>query len=203
MSIARRFVKPALLGLALAGLVATGPRAFAQETVTLAQPAAVADGDLQPGLAALYFYEDFRDIDKMPTKPEALAKGVKGEKPILKVEGKSREGELFNSGSNSLYGIHMTGFIKFDKPGDWVMGAISNDGVRVKVADQVVADDPTVHADRPTQPVVVKVPAAGWYPLQIQYFQRKYTAQLQLLWQAPDGAAMAVVPGEALSHKKS
>jgi hypothetical protein len=173
--------------------------AEAQTAVTLGAPATVDAAQLQPGLGSRYFGGDFKVVDNMPSPEKGLTVGSPG-KPILKVDAKSRDGEIFSAGQKQLYGIQMNGFIKFDKPGQWVVGALSNDGVRVRIDGKVVADDPDVHADRYSQPVSVTVAQPGWYPIVLQYFQRKNTAALQLLWQSPSGAQLEVVPPEALAH---
>jgi hypothetical protein len=63
-----------------------------------------------------------------------------------------------------------------------------------------VLDDPTAHPDRMTPTVAVKVPADGWYPLTVQYFQRRGGATLELFWQPPGAAGLSIVPPEALAH---
>jgi len=49
--------------------------------------------------------------------------------------------------------------------------------------------------------VVVDVP--GWYELWINYYQKKGTSALQLVWTTPDSGEETHVPPSAFSHLES
>lgn len=166
------------------------------------QPATPQPGaeQLQPGLSVLYFDKFFeRHIDKLPVGKEALKRGKAG-KPIPYLNHRFGEGNVFDSKNNRGIGMQMTGLLRFDRTGGYGFKVKSNDGFRMFVSDQLVLDDPTVHAERFSMPVTVQVDAAGWYPVMIQYFQRKGTATVELFWQPPGAADFMIVPAEAYAH---
>jgi hypothetical protein len=188
----------ATVGLAIA--LACGPAA-AQTSVTL-KPAEAAPPDIKPGLSSHYVYGDFRHVDAMPSVEEARRSGRPG-KPILQINQRSNTGELYESGVTQLFGIVMSGYIKLDAAGQYAFAAKSNDGIRVHLGGQRILDDPDIHSDRFSMPALVQVPAPGWYPIAVQYFQRKYTAALELHWQPPGKNDMSLVPAEAFGHAAS
>lgn len=72
---------------------------------------------------------------------------------------------------------------------------------RVVSRGKLIHEDPGVHSDT-TEEVEVKIDKAGWYPLAIVYFQKRYTATLAVRWAAPGEKKFASIPGKALAHKK-
>ena len=72
--------------------------------------------------------------------------------------------------------------------------------MRVLLERARVVDDPDVHADHLSAPAKVIIGKSGWYPITVQYFQRKGGARLELLWQPPGASAPAFVPASALAH---
>jgi len=159
------------------------------------QPAAAS---LQPGLQSLVFDSDFKNVDNMPSTPEELAKGRRGA-PVANLASSAADGRLWGIASGALYGVHFTGLIRLEA-GDYSFLANSNDGVRVFVGTACVVDDPDVHADHLSEPVKVSIAKPGWYPITVQYFQRRGGARLELFWQPPGASAPAIVPASALAH---
>jgi len=159
------------------------------------QPAAAA---LRPGLEMLYFYGDFKHIDNMPKTPAELAKGQRGA-PVPNLASDSDTGKMWGIPSGELYGAHFTGLIRLEA-GDYTFFAKSNDGVRVTLDRMRLVDDPGVHADRFSEPGKVTIRKAGWYPLTVQYFQRRNTASLELHWKRPGANSAEIVPATALAH---
>ena len=195
-----------LLAVAVAlGLTAcaTGP-----EPATVAVPAAVAAPEplipqpaaaaLRPGLQMLYFSGDFRHVDNMPKTPVELAKGRRGKTVANLAEG-SDTGRMWGIESSEFYGAHFTGLISL-VAGEYSFVAKSNDGVRVLLDRTRVVDDPEVHADHVSPPVKVTITRSGWYPITVQYFQRRGGARLELYWQPPGAGATSIVPASALAH---
>ena len=185
---------------ALAALILlSGPSHATDATLTALSPQPDA-GAIESGLAVVYHYGKFNDVSEV----DAAAKAGGGEvgKPIARLDLKT-SGEVFGSGVKELVGLKIDGLLHFPKPGDWKLVVLSNDGVRVSLADKVILEDPDVHADRYTEPATVVVPAAGWYKLAITYFQKKYTSALQLSWKAPGASDFALIPADAYAHLKS
>ena len=61
-------------------------------------------------------------------------------------------------------------------------------------------EDPEIHFDRESDPLRVVVKEPGWHALKIDYYQKKGTSALQLLWTPPGSKKKTVVPAEALAH---
>jgi hypothetical protein len=159
------------------------------------QPAAAA---LRPGLQMVYFYGDFKHIDNMPTTPADLAKGQRGA-TVSNLAAASENGKMWGIASGEMYGAHFTGLIKLEA-GEYTFYAKSNDGVRVVIDRARVVNDPDVHADRFSEAGKLTVGTAGWYPLTVQYFQRRGTAVLELHWKRPGADSAELVPATALAH---
>jgi hypothetical protein len=155
---------------------------------------------LHPGLSVLYFHGFYRHIDEMPMGRIAAARGIPGE-PIPFLNHQFGEEEMvFKSGKAKGVGMHMDGFILFEKPGDYVFQANTNDGFRLLISGLRIINDPTVHSDRMSEKGIVRVSVPGWYPLQILYFQRKGTATIELFWKKPEDNEKVIVPAEAYAH---
>jgi hypothetical protein len=160
----------------------------------------VQENQLQPGLSVLYFHAFYRHIDEMPKGRMAIARGIPGQ-PIPVLNHKfAKEEIVFQSGKFHGVGMHLDGFILFEKPGEYVFQANSNDGFRLFINDLRIINDPNVHSDRLSEKGIVKISEAGWYPLRILYFQRKGTAAIQLFWEKPGDKKMVIVPPEAYAH---
>ncbi|MCP5370767.1 MAG: hypothetical protein H6907_03465 [Hyphomicrobiales bacterium] len=175
------------------GLAAPALPAAAAE---LPAAAARADGaGLQPGLAVAYVYDFVRHLSQLGGWKQAEAGP-----PLPQLDYRSGEGEVLTSGENNGVGANIQGFIHFDRPGAWLLKVTANDGVRLTVAGQQLYEDPTVHGDRDSEPLPVSVAKAGWYPLEMLYFERKGTATLRLWWSPPGGGEFQIVPAAALGH---
>lgn len=173
-----------------------------KDTVTYLPPSHEVDGkenQLQPGLSVVYFHGFYRNIHQMPRGKSAAEKGIPG-KPIPKLDHKFGEDLVFDSGRSKGVGMHMDGFILFEKTGDYVFQANTNDGFRLLISEMKIIDDPLYHSDRMSGKVRVRVSEPGWYPLRILYFQRKGTATIQLFWIKPGDKKEVIVPAEAYAH---
>jgi PA14 domain len=159
------------------------------------QPAAAA---LQPGLQLLYFEGDFKHVDNMPKTPDDLAKGQRGT-PVANLASSSENGKMWGIASGAYYGAHFSGLIRLEA-GEYSFLANSNDGVRVLLGRALVVDDPEVHADHLSAPVKVTIGRSGWFPITVQYFQRRGAARLELFWQPPGAGAPAIIPASAFAH---
>ena len=184
-----------LLALIAAALFA-GTAALANPIGT-AKPVAPqpAADKLKPGLAVAYTYMMFENVKDVAR----LGKGKPGE-PIAKLDHKSDSGNVLTANQAMGVGAQISGFIKLEA-GTYIFKILSNDGVRLLIGGVQLHEDGGVHGDTMSPPVELAVPQAGWYPIAIEYFQRKGTSALRLLWKPPGGAE-AVVPAEAYAHAK-
>ena len=165
-------------------------------------PARTDAKGLKPGLDADYYTNYFkRDVKGLPDgKNPDYPRFKRG--PILELNHEFGRGRVFESGTNRGVGIRMRGFIHFDTAGVYELQAISNDGILLYLDDQLVLTDPGQHSDRPSNVGVVTVNKPGWYATTIEYFQRKGTATLKLLWKKPGESEQQPLPQSAYWHQE-
>ena len=201
MSASRRLAAAALAAILVAGVA---PIAGAQDgtakpvtvkTVDDAMPAGAA-----PGLDASFYYFDFKTMDTMASYV-ARAKASK-RVALPQLAASDDTGEIFAAGAKSMYGFRAVGWLRFPAAGDWKLVANSNDGIRIKLADQFALEDPLPHPDRLTPASEVKLPAAGFVPIEVLWYQRRGSATIELLWVPPGKTEPELVPPEAYWHKK-
>ena len=153
-----------------------------------------------PGLKVVYFYEFFkRNIHDLPKDGLAKLLGKPG-KPITSVNHQFHDGPVFDSGESRGVGMRMTGMIHLPETGSYTFRVLSNDGILFYLSDQLIIEDPDVHSDRWSIPAVVSVQQAGWYPLRVEYFQRKGTAALRFYWRTPGMQTFTPIPAQAYAH---
>ena len=154
-------------------------------------------GQVAPGLAVSYFAQMFQDVGEV-----AGRSGGEAGPPLAQLNDTPAQGApVLTSGKAVGVGAQIRGLIHFDKAGTYSFRVTSNDGVRVTLAGQLLAEDPGVHSDHTSLPVDVAIDQPGWYELSVDYFQKKGTATLVLLW-TPPGGSEAPVPADAFAHRK-
>ena len=166
------------------------------------QPAPDAVG---PGLEVEYLYEKFYDLngiydagaDPVPGEPIAMLNTVTETDPAT---GKDKVVNVLTSDQTTLVGAVIRGVIHFAESGDYILRITSNDGVRVWIGGVMIWDDPEVHFDRMSPPLQLAVGEPGWYEIKIDYFQKKGSWALQMLWTPPGGGEPVPVPPEAFGH---
>ena len=164
-----------------------------------AAPQPAADS-LRPGLSVIYYFSYFeRHLDPLADIAATEGRGRIG-KPIPYLNHSFGKEEVFDSGANRGVAMRMDGMIQFSRPGEYRFRAISNDGLRIDIGGVRVIDDPDQHADRYAVEAIVNIQHKGWYPLKVQYFQRKGTATIGLFWRTPSGGGFKPVPGASLAH---
>jgi hypothetical protein len=186
-----------LFGALLAGAAALVPAARA-ETITGLKPAEPqpAPGQLAPGLAVQYTYAIMNHVDEM--KGRKFEPGA----PLGHLDWRMGYGIVLTSKAREGVGAMITGFLHFEKAGGYGLEVTSNDGVRVEIGGQLIHEDPGVHPDTTSDRIDLKIERAGWYPIQIAYFQKRGTATLVVRRAGPGESKLIPVPAKALSHKK-
>ncbi|MBT3533011.1 MAG: hypothetical protein HN478_03975 [Rhodospirillaceae bacterium] len=154
-----------------------------------------AMSELKAGLAVDYLLIDALHVDNI----EAAGRGKPG-KSLLTLNWNMGSGPILTHADDDQVAARITGFIRFEAAGEYLMKIKSNDGARLSIGGQVVIDDPDVHLDRFSGTAKVAVPTAGWYPVYMLYFERRGTATLELHWQPPGTGAFDVVPAAAFAH---
>jgi hypothetical protein len=174
-----------------------------RQTTTVSQSflGLAPDPGWQPGLTTFYLPGKFRHTKEMPSGDSQRQLGHPGA-PILQFNHRFGSGEVFASGRARGIGLEATGFIHLEHAGVYRFKALSNDGIRVWIADRLVVDDGEWHSngDRFSDPRPLDNPLAGWAAVRLRYFQRKGTAALILYWQPPGNDDFEVIPASAYAH---
>jgi len=162
---------------------------------------------LKPGLAVLYFDQNFdrckgTSLDDLPQGDSAKERGRSGA-PIPDLNHQFGRSKIFDSGTNRLLGMEISGYIRFDTPGTYGFQANSNDGFRLFIDGQLLVEDPNWHSDRLSPVGHLQVAQPGWYSLRARYYQCKGTATIQLYWQPPGENEFTIVPAKVLAHQQS
>ena len=168
--------------------------------VTDINPAEVTESELKPGLASRYYLGFFRrDLRELPKSDYSSYRSFTG-KPILQLNHQFGDQKVFDSGESRGVGIRMKGYIHFPEAGQYEMQALSNDGFILTLADKLAISDPEQHSDRLSNSASVTINSAGWYQVVIEYFQRKGTAAVKLMWKPPGSAEFAPLPPSVYAH---
>ena len=169
----------------------------AAETITGLKPDTPqpTPAQLNPGLAVAYKEVFVRHVDEC----KFAGRGKPG-KPLANIDYNTGSGGVLTTDLPMGVCAAITGFIKFPKPGNYVVAFQSNDGVRLRLANAFIVEDPDVHSDRFSEYITIEIKQLGWYWITIDYFQRKGTATLEFYWQPPGKSEMEIVPASAFAH---
>lgn len=157
--------------------------------------------DWKPGLAVIYISKFVRHTSELPKGEDLLLEGQLGP-PILEFNHSFDRGEVFASGQAQGIGMEANGFVNLAQTGTYRFKALSNDGIRVWIADRLVVNDPEFHkkGDQYSATRSITASDAGWANIRLRYFQRKGTATLKLYWQPPGSKAFSVIPATVFAH---
>lgn len=176
------------------------PVEFAPIHVEDLKPEIISIEQLQKGLSAVYYLKFFeRNLDEIPTSKVSRFKRVKG-KPVLDLNHQFGTEPVFDSGTNRGVAMRMIGYLYIEKNGDYQFQALSNDGVRVMLAGKTIVSDTEQHSDRLSNIGYTAIDQRGYYPVVIEYFQRKGTAALKLFWKTPGADKFVPIPQNVYVH---
>lgn len=198
---AAKSLSSAVTCLLLPAVVLFAP-AHAQDVPAPAKPQPEARS-LEPGLAVDYYYGLTRDVGNVERRARSDEKGDPGE-PLPLLDYRTGVDNVLTSDRDDGVGAHIRGFILLDEPGAYQFAAETNDGTRAWIGGVKVVDDPDVHSDQWSEVVTLDVREAGWYPIELMYFERKNTSTLRLVWKKPSGdpdTSLEVVPAEVFGHR--
>lgn len=193
---AKKALKGALIGLGLATL-SSNVWAGSITGMKPASPQPATDA-LKPGLAVQYYGAKFNSIRQFVEWMD-YDKGKPG-KPIPMLNYQVGQGNVLTSTATDLIGADITGFINFERSGNYTVMVHSNDGVRLTIGDKLVHEDPEVHADRFSDEITLEISEPGWYPVRVLYFEKKNTSTLELYWDPPGPEEIDLVPAKAFAH---
>lgn len=141
------------------------------------QPASPQPTGLKQGLAVEYVYP--LDVKNLSQATRFLREAKPGE-PLAGLDYRDtapREKTLTSTSVENVAAA-ITGYVKFDSPGTYTIEFLTNDGLDAKIGGQEVGYFDGRQTCQETPAVEVEVPQAGWYPVDITYFQRSGTSCL-------------------------
>ncbi|MEX0280865.1 MAG: PA14 domain-containing protein [Arenibacterium sp.] len=184
-----------MIAAALAVLLATGAMAE-RKTLT---PASPQPAGLKPGLNVKYAYPP--DVKNLADAQAALSSGAKQGKPLKGLDYRdTKEGQHALTSTQEHYvAARITGYVKFDAPGNYEIEFMTNDGLDAKIGGvRVGYTDERTPCDT-TRIVDVEVPVAGWYPVDILWFQRWASSCLHMRW-GKEGQKRSWTPDSAFAR---
>ena len=107
---------------------------------------------------------------------------------------------LAGSGTSSMgpdtFSVRWEGKIQIPTNGTYTFHTLSDDGVRVWIAGNLVIDDWSDHAPR-ERSGAVNLRAGQRYPIRVDYYERRGGATMKLMWSGP-GIGKMTIPKKAL-----
>ena len=185
----------------VASLAIAAPAVADNHVKTLAPIAQPDPASLAPGLSVTYYFHLFNTVSEIPQWARNN-KSVEGT-PLPALNYSVGSGKVLTSDRTDGVGATITGLIRFPAAGRYVLAMQSNDGVSLSIGGQRILADPGVHTDRFSELVRVDIKEAGWYPLDLLYFEKRNTSTLQLYWaQEAAGESLRLVPPEAFARPR-
>lgn len=186
----------AILSAAAAGLMCAAAAAAAPFKLMPADP---QPSDVKPGLSVAYAYP--QDVKTLDEASSALTISSEPGQPIAGLDHRdTEEGENTLTSKRAMnVAARITGYVKLDEPGIHIIDFLTNDGLRATIGGQVVGEYDGRQSCDSTIQTEVEVPAPGWYPVDILYFQRLGTACLHMRM-GPGGKRPKWMPDAAFGH---
>ncbi len=173
---------------------------FSLTEISVSHPAHIKQSAIQPGLDVVYYKKFYkRHLRFLPEGKSPEYPSFRG-KPITHLNHQFGKDEVFDSGESRGIGMRMTGYLNLTDTGIYEFQALSNDGIIFRMSGQTVLSDPAQHSDNLSNIGSVTVETAGWYPIILEYFQRKGTAALKLFWKTPGSAEVLPVSEKVYGH---
>lgn len=147
------------------------------------KPASPQPGGVKPGLSVTYgFAKQGQHIKYLSEARSALKSGAKRGAPLRGLDYRdTNKGEpTLTSGRAENVAASIKGYIRFDKPGVYEIDFFTNDGIDARIGGQRVGHFDGRQTCDSTIVSEVEVPQAGWYKLDILYFNRLNTSCLMM-----------------------
>ncbi len=155
---------------------------------------------LKSGLSVRYAYPN--DVKTLRDAAKALEAGSERGPALsgLDYRDSNRGENVLTAKDHEMVAADIRGYVRFDAPGIYTIDFLTNDGLRAVVGGKVVGKFDGRQTCQETFAEEVEVPKAGWYPLQITYFQRLNTACLHMRM-APKGKRVTWMPNSAFGYR--
>ncbi|MDC0658098.1 PA14 domain-containing protein [Leisingera sp. SS27] len=162
-------------------------------------PANPQPSGIKPGLAVVYAYP--QDVKTLAEASSALKISSEPGRPIAGLDNRdTEEGQNTLTAKRPMHvAARITGYVKLDTPGVHNIDFLTNDGLLARIGGQVVGEYDGRQSCDSTIVTQVEVPSAGWYPVDILYFQRLGTACLHMRM-GPDGKRPKWMKDSAFGH---
>lgn len=134
---------------------------------------------LSDGLAVRYAYPP--DVKTLAQAENYLSDAQPGE-PLEGLDYRdTADGDLTLTATRAHHVVAgISGFVRFDETGTYVLDFLSNDGLKASIGGQEVVFFDGRHPCEESEAVEVNVPTPGWYALEAVYFQRTGSACLHM-----------------------
>lgn len=159
--------------------------------VAVGRPAVVVQGD-QPGLDAAWY-----ELTAPTSLPDYSMLTPYGTAVVENINYGSTADAFAGSGRADDVGATFNGWISIPTAGYWTLGVTSDDGSRLWIGDDLVANNDGLHGMvtvRGTRPL-----AAGKHRLRVEFFEAGGGAGLIMAWSGP-GTTTTAIPGSALTR---
>lgn len=189
-------MKKTLAVLAAAIVVLAGAAAAAPLKLTPADP---QPRGLKPGLSVRYAYPP--DVKSLNQARSALKNKSEPGPALAGLDHRDTDigQRVLTSKRAERVVAQINGFVRFDAPGNYTIDFLTNDGLQAVVGGQVVGRFDGRQTCSETFAVDVQVPKAGWYPVNILWFQRTKTACLHMR-AGMQGKRVTWMPDSAFGH---
>ncbi|MFS4580617.1 PA14 domain-containing protein [Phaeobacter sp. C3_T13_0] len=154
---------------------------------------------LKSGLTVRYAYPD--DVKTLRGAAKALKAGAETGQPLKGLDYRDTsigQNALTSKRSENVV-ADIRGYVRFDAPGIYTIDFLTNDGMRAVIGGKVVGKFDGRQTCQETFAQKVEVPKAGWYPLQVLYFQRLNTSCLHMRM-GPKGSRVTWMPNKAFGR---
>lgn len=163
------------------------------------QPASPQPSSVKPGLSVRYAYP--QDVKTLSEASSALKIAAERGRALSGLDYRdTNEGERTLTSKRAEHVVaSIKGYVHFDTPGIHNIDFLTNDGLRARIGGKVVGKFDGRQTCDTTIMSEVEVPSAGWYALDILYFQRLGTACLHMRM-GPKGKRVGWMPNKAFAH---
>lgn len=163
------------------------------------QPANPQPSSVKAGLSVRYAYP--HDVKSLGDASSALKISNERGRALSGLDYRdTNEGEITLTSKRAEHVVaSIKGYVHFDTPGIHNIDFLSNDGLRARIGGKVVGQFDGRQTCDTTIMSEVEVPSAGWYALDILYFQRFGTSCLHMRMGAK-GKRVSWMPNKAFGH---
>jgi hypothetical protein len=117
---------------------------------------------------------------------------------IPNVDNKAGSGFVLTSGQKDHIAASINGFVNVPADGMWTVGTVSDDGSKLWIDEELVADNDGLHGDRKRTGDVDLL--AGWHKIRVEFFERGGGATIQVMAGMGEEHPFEVIPADAFMH---